>query len=226
MRYWLRRAGWLPAVLLVIGAAWSCTTSDEAVETQGAATKGGALANDVDDDIGWNTAYSAGIIGSKHDFTQQGAHPRDLCTPCHTPHITGARAPLLDEGSAARHRLQIYQAYGVELDSASMLCMSCHDGVIAGDVFTSAHSTRLARQLGSDRFGMRGLTSHPIGVRYPLVDARYRPISAVTAGGRVPLPDGAVQCISCHDPHNRGRHPAMLVQSNSGSRLCLACHRL
>jgi predicted CXXCH cytochrome family protein len=48
----------------------------------------------------------------------------------------------------------------------------------------------------------------------------------VTADGRIKLPDGRIQCTTCHDPHNTQRHAGMLVISNDRSRLCLACHRL
>jgi predicted CXXCH cytochrome family protein len=71
------------------------------------------------------------------------------------------------------------------------------------------------------------LTGHPIGIAYPIADPRYHPVASLSApDSRIPLPDGRVQCISCHDPHNTGRHPAMLVRSNRGSGLCLSCHRL
>src|SRR5262245_41471243 len=43
-----------------------------------------------------------GIVGSKHDFSDAGQVPRDLCTPCHTPHITAAQAPLLVSRAANR----------------------------------------------------------------------------------------------------------------------------
>ncbi len=170
---------------------------------------------------------AAGIIGSAHDFTQDGAHPRDLCTPCHTPHIADAKAPLLDKRPAASDRLRPYEAVGIELDGPSLLCLSCHDGVIASDVYTASHATGLARQLGSSQLGIGGLTGHPIGVAYPVADPHYQPAASFTTGDdAIPLPDGRVQCISCHDPHNAGRHPGMLVRSNRGSQLCLACHRL
>ena len=49
---------------------------------------------------------------------------------------------------------------------------------------------------------------------------------AKQADGAVKLPDGRIQCISCHDPHNTGRHAGMLVKSDHRSNLCLTCHRL
>ncbi len=180
-----------------------------------------AASNKLGEPTAIDELLSAGLVGSKHDFTQAGDGPADLCTACHTPHI-----PAVKTDGESPGRIRPYQAYGVELDTASLLCLSCHDGVTASDVFTSAHSTQFARQLGSSQLGSGTLSGHPIGIKYPVAEPKYRSINAVTTDGRILLPDGRVQCISCHDPHNTGRHPGMLVQSNSGSRLCLACHRL
>jgi predicted CXXCH cytochrome family protein len=65
---------------------------------------------------------------------------------------------------------------------------------------------------------------HPIGVPYPSDRQDYNPQSSL-AGRGVPLPDGRVECISCHDPHDRTGHDHMLVISNRGSALCRSCHR-
>ncbi len=167
-----------------------------------------------------------GLIGSAHDFRQDDGRPLDLCTPCHTPHIAVGRAPLLDKRPQDLVALRPYQALGVELDDSSLLCLSCHDGVMASDVFSFAHATQSPVPLGTSWIGTGSLSSHPVGVRYPLTQDTYHPASAVTSDGRIRLPDGRVQCVSCHDPHNTHRVRGMLVRSNDGSRLCLACHRL
>ncbi len=171
-------------------------------------------------------SFAGGLIGSKHDFSRDRHNPRDLCLTCHTPHITTARAPLLDRAPRPAQAASLRQAFGDELNSSSILCLSCHDGVTAPDVYTSSHSLMWTGQLGSQQVGSRPLTSHPIGAKYPLVDSKYRTAAEVEADGRVRLPSGRVQCISCHDPHNTERHPSMLVRSNQRSSLCLACHRL
>jgi len=178
-------------------------------------------------DVGQNTDYlSAGIAGSKHDFTQAGGRPLDLCTPCHTPHLSVDAPPGLDRRKPEPQRLKPYTGVGVDLDESSLLCLSCHDGIVAKDVYRTAHAARISSQLGSSWVGKASLTSHPIGIKYPIGDSTYRAIDAVTADGFIKLPDGRVQCISCHDPHNTRRFDYMLVRSNQGSRLCLACHRL
>jgi predicted CXXCH cytochrome family protein len=65
-----------------------------------------------------------------------------------------------------------------------------------------------------------------VGIRYPQGSVEdYHPASAVRADG-LPLPEGRIQCVTCHDPHNAGGHAGMLQISNERSRLCLSCHDL
>lgn len=209
------------ASLVLIGVTISCGDRDRApIKDSDSASTTNKLGG-VSESEG---LFSAGLVGSRHDFTQQGDRSLDLCTPCHTPHLPLPRGSGIDQEDSGR--LVSYQADGVELDSASLLCLSCHDGVIASDVYTASHATTFAAQFGTSRLGTALLAGHPIGVKYPTSESTYRAPAAVTADGLIKLPDGRVQCISCHDPHNTGRHEGMLVRSNSGSRLCLACHRL
>lgn len=175
---------------------------------------------------GADVVLARGLVGSSHDFTMGGGEPLDLCTPCHTPHISAGKAPLLDKRPQALRGVRPYQSRGVELDDSSILCLSCHDGVVARDVYSYAHAVRGPAKVGGSWIGTGSLTSHPVGVEYPVIESTYNPAAAVTAGGRIKLPGGRVQCISCHDPHNSHRIGGMLVDRNDGSRLCLSCHRL
>lgn len=170
--------------------------------------------------------YTSGLVGSPHDFTQSEPPASDLCLPCHVAHLAGPPAQLAERQPAATQPLRPYQTLAAELDAASLLCLSCHDGVIASDVFTAAHATQFSSQLGTSGSRGRPLAGHPIGVKYPLSDPKYHPPAAVTSSGRVKLPLGRVQCTSCHDPHNTEDHDGMLVMSNQRSNLCLTCHRL
>jgi len=172
-----------------------------------------------------DSRFLTGLIGSKHDFSQREPRPRDLCLPCHAPHLPVGRPPALDRGPAATQPFRTYQSLDVELDRGSLLCLSCHDGVVAPEVYTSSHATKLSHQVGASQLGFGGLQGHPVGVAYPTARQDYHAIPVVEAGG-LKLPGGRMQCTSCHDPHNTGRHDGMLVISNDRSRLCLTCHRL
>ena len=167
----------------------------------------------------------SGLIGSKHDFTRLPGGGRDLCLPCHTPHQAFAQPPLLDRRATGVLPLRPYLAPEVELSGWSLLCLGCHDGITAPDVYSSPHATTVAAQIVSGRFAAEGLRSHPLGIRLPEGDETYNAPEWVEAAG-LPLTDGRIQCTTCHDAHNTGRHSGMLRISNQGSRLCLTCHRL
>jgi predicted CXXCH cytochrome family protein len=113
----------------------------------------------------------------------------------------------------------------VELTGWSLLCLGCHDGVTATDVYASAHAVTLTGQLANSRLGSTGLRGHPVGIRYPVAQEGYHTRAAVEARG-LSLPQGRIQCTTCHDAHNTHHHSGMLRISNSRSRLCLTCHRL
>jgi predicted CXXCH cytochrome family protein len=166
-----------------------------------------------------------GLIGSKHDFARDDESGRDVCATCHTPHLGGVPTPRLDSRVGAPQLLRPYEGIEVELDGWSLLCLGCHDGTTAPDVYTSSHATTISSQLGNSRLGTRGLRSHPVGVKYAPKDERYNPRAAVEAAG-LKLPNGRIECTTCHDPHNTHGYPGMLKASNHRSRLCLTCHRL
>lgn len=172
-------------------------------------------------------ARARGIVGTKHDFTDGGRIPRDLCLPCHTPHITAAQAPLLVRRPAATQPTRPYATRAGELNAASLVCLSCHDGTVARDVYAGTHAMSWSElAAGGIAPGRTRLTNHPVGTLYPDGQRGYNSSAAVTSDGRIRLPDGRIQCTTCHDPHNTNRYPGMLVVSNDRSRLCLACHRL
>lgn len=167
----------------------------------------------------------SGLIGSAHDFTLRPGGGRDLCLPFHTPHQAFTQAPLLDRRAAAVLPLRPYVGRDVELTGWSLLCLGCHDGITASDVYSSPNATTVAAQFVSPRFAAPGLRSHPIGIKLPMGVEPYNSSEWVEASG-LPLPDGRIQCTTCHDAHNTERHSHMLRISNQGSRLCLTCHRL
>jgi predicted CXXCH cytochrome family protein len=166
----------------------------------------------------------SGLIGSKHDFTRIGADVRELCLPCHTPHLVAAPVPRLDRRPTTTQPLRPHQGPDVKLTGWSLLCLGCHDGVTAPDVYSSAHAVTVTDQLASSRLGTTGLRSHPVGITYPLAAEEYHPRAAVNAAGLL-LPEGRIQCTTCHDAHNTHRYASMLRISNERSRVCLTCHR-
>ena len=170
----------------------------------------------------------AGIEGSKHDFTSAEWSGGDACGVCHAPQSDElpTAAPLWDPGA------DLTRTFGTPLEQSrragggSRTCLRCHDGTIASDTFASESHLRIVhtRHPGLFQSG-HGTSNHPVGVDYPRVNREYRPAPLVTATGEISLPDGKVECISCHDPHGQSGVAHMLVTSNARSALCLSCHR-
>ncbi|MEK6798711.1 MAG: cytochrome c3 family protein [Planctomycetota bacterium] len=149
--------------------------------------------------------------------------PTDFCLNCHRDptHWTAAgmhwmamsRAhvtPESDERESAR-----------SVDDGTRQCLSCHDGVNAGE---AAYDTPWNRGGGS--VGDSG-RNHPVGVSYPRAgktraNVRLRPATLLPEAVR--LPGGAVSCLSCHNLY--ASTPKLLSVPIEGSRLCMTCHQM
>ncbi|MEW8192301.1 MAG: cytochrome c3 family protein, partial [Candidatus Thiodiazotropha sp.] len=129
---------------------------------------------------------------------------------------------------------------------ASKLCLSCHDGTVGLDNFGGGPNTfgpldpTNPFYVGTDLQGQ-----HPISITYEDTQdpGLHDPTNPVTIGGYTPpggtpfpsrtgtiasmlIPDGKVQCNSCHDVHNTfvATSAAMLRIDMANSTLCLTCH--
>ena len=179
--------------------------------------------------------YRSGLIGSKHDFSEVLGTAGTACSGCHVPHMMAIRPATQPAGQPTTlpAPVEIYRIAGQRRvfatdrftpGPASLVCMACHDGTVATSTMGSGHAMLAGVREGfyvPPDFVWR---DHPIGVPYPRNNRKYRPESIVTAEGKVRLPDGYVECVSCHDPHNRTGVRSMLVMSNRRSALCLSCH--
>jgi len=171
-----------------------------------------------------------GIVGSKHDFSQYGWARDEICLPCHTPHApdTSGVAPLWDH-AAGRDSYTLYDGKTGRPGPGSLVCLSCHDGSTAVDAYGGMTGEVFIHDFGDERVsvGARGdlRGDHPVGIAYPQFDHEYHPKVQVEAGGQVVLPQGRVECLSCHDAHNQYGAEHFLVMDNKRSALCLTCHR-
>jgi predicted CXXCH cytochrome family protein len=171
---------------------------------------------------------SGGIDGSKHDFSNQAWSADDKCGACHTPHRAGTpkAAPLWNPKADLTRRFGTSVTGAALPGNGTLVCLRCHDGGIASDMVPSAQNRRLVNKQNPSLSGTgHGGTDHPVGVPYPGFDRGYEPLTKVVAQGTVVLPDGKVECVSCHDPHDTSGTERMLVTSNARSALCLTCHR-
>ena len=171
----------------------------------------------------------AGLEGSKHDFSNEAWFDGDRCSACHVPEREEPAKvpPLWDTRADPTRRFGAAGAGRVVPGPGTLICIRCHDGTIAKDAVAGAvPRKRFANRQHEGLFGVgHGASDHPVGVDYPQFDKAFHPITTVIARGIVFLPNGKVECSSCHDPHNESGVEHMLVASNDRSRLCLACHK-
>lgn len=174
--------------------------------------------------------YRKSVSHSKHDLTAGASDWAPSCNACHIPHVQGVRPTTQP---ATQPAVEMYHIRGQRRvfvpgrympGPTSLICLGCHDGTVATSTISSSHALLAGIRQGfqvPDGFVWR---DHPIGVPYPKKPKEYRPESFVLAKGKVRLPQGRIECVSCHDPHNASGFPKMLVTSNRRSALCLNCH--
>jgi len=105
----------------------------------------------------------------------------------------------------------------------SLICLGCHDGTVAVSTIGTSHAMLSSERAAFDLPDGSVWRDHPVGVPYPADPRRYRPRTAVEKRG-IRLPDGRLDCVSCHDPHGTTGLDNLLIVSNRRSALCLACH--
>ena len=173
---------------------------------------------------GWAFAE---LEGSAHDFSTEAWESVDECGACHTPEgETPPVPPLWDTRADLTKRFGRSTTSKSKPGSGTLSCLQCHDGTIAKDATGSVNKDRFVHARNPGRFTTgHGRTDHPVGVEYPKIAKGYRPLTTVLSSRKVKLPDGKVECISCHDPHNESGGKHMLVTSNARSALCLKCHK-
>lgn len=152
-------------------------------------------------------------------FLRRQTVGRSMCIACHAGGAESAMAMNHSQVIGTAHMKYEQQAKGARVDYVSMACLSCHDGSLntADDVRigTWKHGSAISR------FDPQG--SHPIGVKYMRAMRKRGGLHpAERLDPAVKLVDGRVSCRSCHDLYSK--QPKLLVMSNVGSRLCLACH--
>jgi predicted CXXCH cytochrome family protein len=173
--------------------------------------------------------YHRGVIGSKHDFTDSSGRFGNACNACHIPHVQAIRPTTRPSTQPAVEMFRIAGQRKVFVPGrytpgpTSLICLGCHDGTVATSAIGSSHAMLATVREGfnvPDGFVWR---DHPIGIAYPSDRREYHP-EAFAVAKNIRLPEGRIECISCHDPHNELGIDGMLQVSNRRSALCLTCH--
>ncbi|HSG48660.1 MAG TPA: cytochrome c3 family protein [Longimicrobiales bacterium] len=152
---------------------------------------------------------SALLKGTPHDFSAAVGSTSEGCAVCHLPADPGGNKG--GGGDATPYALTAFQDGIQEMGRESLLCLSCHDGVMAQSV---------------GGYGSGGGGSHPVSTAYAESDRGFRPAEEVEAAGlHLALTDGEyrVECTSCHTSHDNSNGDFLRVP-NARSALCLTCH--
>ncbi len=162
------------------------------------------------------------IVGS-------GVSPAESGPPLWNPALGEASAfyAMYQNGSGAPGRgSKASQAIvsGMVPGTTSLLCLSCHDGSIAMNLYGNAIGQNY--YLGNH---------HPIGFDYEAayaLDREIRSPDAATLGAAGVVRDHLygpgnmrMECGTCHSVHNEGNTgDTLLWRSDTRSQLCLTCH--
>ncbi|MDD5757483.1 MAG: cytochrome c3 family protein [Desulfobulbaceae bacterium] len=214
-----------------------------------------------------------GIVGTKHDLGATGDAQSRICVFCHHPHnalkanqgsgvtAVGAYSPLwnrnmstltftaynngnmMGNASTSQHTLN---AGSNALSGVSLLCMSCHDGVVALDAYSQHSGSTLNKGANTANGNITGSAAfgggtgdmsnhHPMGFVYATVQSADNEIASpntimvpnttVTIGSL--LNGGKMECVTCHDVHNTANQAnaeRFLWRTNNKSNFCLTCH--
>ena len=179
-----------------------------------------------------------GTEESCHNFSHEDWLPVvKICRTCHTPHQSRRgkkKADRYPDGLAwnlgiSSHTYNLYNSLwsttlsglrdprwtapfinrrGGMPDGLSKLCLSCHDGIIAPNVFNLHHFVSMdfdvtITELRDPDLKMMGVSG---------------PISEV-------LDNGKVQCFSCHDPHDEEAVARTKLLRVPKGKICYVCHR-
>jgi predicted CXXCH cytochrome family protein len=202
-------------------------------------------------------AQTQGDVIGMHDLSPHGTSPvkgtlSGSCLYCHAPHsgLNGragvAPTPLWNQKLSSVKSYTVYTSTSMAntanpslpLGTDSTLCLSCHDGTVAGSpgALVAYDKVPITGQMNSaDVFGTNLSAMHPVSFNLPLKakandlvqSLTSNPPSTADTTGAVRLINGNVECTSCHNPHVQKidpNNPKFLVIDNSKSALCLACH--
>ena len=190
-------------------------------------------------------AQSTSISGSGHDLSVSGPGPvvatteRQVCIFCHASHAAKPAVPLWNHTLSSISSYSLYtsstyvQNNPLTISERSKLCLSCHDGTVAmGQTVANGLIATTGSLASKDILGSGNLSSdHPFGFVMPAVDDGEIKRSLIaspptTSDPAVKLYNSAIECVTCHEPHDPNRDTAVqfMVRSNIDSALCTACH--
>jgi predicted CXXCH cytochrome family protein len=180
--------------------------------------------------------FDTKIEQSPHDFSHASwLQQSRICNVCHTVHNEAAANLKYADGLTWKREVysvsyNMYYSYwgatfvdsrfiisGTTItgkqshlpDGLSKICLSCHDGIIAPDVFRLHHFVSAEYNVATTTLRDPDLTKMGIS----------GPISEV-------LDNGKIQCSSCHDVHGVESFANTKLLRTEKSKLCTTCHKV
>ncbi len=181
-------------------------------------------------------SFGGGIEESPHNFSHPSWLPvARICNVCHTLHNESISNRMYSNGLLWKSDIGsityvMYHSYwGAAYfetrdksnlasltgrrsnlpDGLSKLCLACHDGIIAPDVF---------------------LLHHFVSAEYDVTTLNLRDPDFTLIGnsGTISevLDNGKIQCSSCHDVHGVESVPDTKLLRAEKPRICLTCHNV
>jgi predicted CXXCH cytochrome family protein len=176
----------------------------------------------------------AQMSGTAHDFSATLWAGGNICIVCHTPHnadMTVSPNPLWNH-EVTSSTFTVYASATLDYTpeqprGTSLLCLSCHDGVVAVNSYGGATGDEFVS--GSPLIGTNLMDEHPISIYWDHQTESQTCSNCHNAhpfglNDEVPFPEHYVECASCHDVHNSTGIPKLLRKTMTGSALCFHCH--
>lgn len=192
-------------------------------------------------------AQTRSDIMGVHDLSRSGKSPvsggmSGSCYYCHAPHSgVGGMTPLWNQKLSTQTYTPYTSSTYVEKGdtqpppgSASLLCLSCHDGSVAPGQTQAYGSIAMSGAMRpADVFGSNLQGSHPTSLNLPLKDSPDLAAALVSTGKTldqthaVHLVKGNIECTTCHDAHIQSKDTVsqnFLTLNGANGQICLACH--
>jgi predicted CXXCH cytochrome family protein len=174
------------------------------------------------------------VAGTKHDLSTNSAikGADDPCMYCHEQSDSDEADYILSRTeTAATFSLYSSSTMKATVESpgkATRFCMSCHDGTtpfdaLHGSMGTANNDMRTIFPDSKSIVGTDLRSLHPVGVGISDESTNIKDWSVIESSG-LKMFDGKIECTTCHDPHGKGGHTAMLRMDPINSTLCLVCH--
>jgi len=145
------------------------------------------------------------------------------CEACHGPGSNHIKDPANPANHAAL--VGFTREWGTPVAQQTAMCLTCHQG---GPQMFWRDSVHATNQLScSDchnpmaKISATGLLKKP-SINETCYTCHRQQRAEFAKRSHMPLPEGKVSCVDCHNPHGSNNHA--LIKADSVNELCYGCH--